>query len=73
MPVTSEAVACYRLYAANCIELAEFIPDVDRRLFLLSMARDWLRLAEQAEQNGSASQSDALRHAVSHREPAADR
>jgi len=52
MSVTSEAVACYRLYAANCIELAQFVPDVDRRVFLLNMARDWLRLADQAERNG---------------------
>lgn len=49
--MTIEAVACYRLYAANCIELAKTIPDVDRRVFLLNMARDWLRLADQAERN----------------------
>jgi hypothetical protein len=47
--VNREAVATYRLYAANCIELAEHVGDVDRRVFLLSMARDWLKLAEQAE------------------------
>ena len=45
--MTSEAVACYRLYAANCVELAEHIGDADRRVFLLSMARDWLKLADQ--------------------------
>ena len=51
MFVTSEAVACYRLYAANCIELAASFSNSDRRVFLLGMARDWLRLADQAERN----------------------
>ena len=51
MSVTREAVACYRLYAANCIELAKNIADPDRRVFLFNMARDWFRLADQAERN----------------------
>jgi hypothetical protein len=59
--VTSETVACYRLYAANCIELAQHIADLDRRVFLLNMARDWLRLADQAERNGAAGR-DEKRH-----------
>jgi hypothetical protein len=54
MSVSREAVACYRLYAANCIELAEHIGDVDRRIFLLSMAHDWLNLAEQVERSSGA-------------------
>lgn len=54
MSVTREAIACYRLYAANCIELAEHVGDVDRRIFLLSMARDWLKLADQAERSSEA-------------------
>jgi hypothetical protein len=57
--VNREAIACYRLYAANCIELAEHIDDADRRIFLLSMARDWLKLAEQAER-GSGATLDAM-------------
>jgi hypothetical protein len=60
MSVSREAVACYRLYAANCIELAEHIGDVDRRIFLLSMARDWLNLAEQVERNGAALDARSL-------------
>jgi hypothetical protein len=52
--VNREAVACYRLYAANCIELAESVDDRDRRVFLLNMARDWLKLADQAERNSGA-------------------
>lgn len=49
MSATREMAACYRLYAANCIELAERISDVQRRIFLLHMARDWLKLAVQVE------------------------
>lgn len=44
-----EAAACYRLYAANCLELAKGVPDVERRVFLLHMARDWLKLAVQVD------------------------
>jgi hypothetical protein len=49
MSATREMVACYRLYAANCLELAEHVVDVERRVFFLHMARDWLKLADQAE------------------------
>jgi hypothetical protein len=56
--VTREAVACYRLYAANCIELAELVPDPDRRVFLLNMARDWLKMADQAERNSENSRDE---------------
>lgn len=70
--MTSEAVACYRLYAVNCIELAEFVPDVDRRVFLLNMARDWLRLADQAERHCMAGRDGTLRPADAHPESPAD-
>jgi hypothetical protein len=49
MSATREMIACYRLYAANCLEIAEHVVDVERRVFFLNMARDWLKLAEQAE------------------------
>jgi hypothetical protein len=49
--VSKEDVACYRLYAANCVELAEGVSDTDRRLFLLRMAQAWARLADQVEKN----------------------
>ncbi|MGA7788966.1 MAG: hypothetical protein WCA56_12445 [Xanthobacteraceae bacterium] len=49
MCATRETVACYRLYAANCVELARNLSDVDRRVFLLHMARDWVKLAGLAE------------------------
>lgn len=53
MSSNSEKIACYRLYAANCVELAQSISDLDRRVFLLNMARDWLGLADQAEKSGT--------------------
>jgi hypothetical protein len=53
MSANSEAAACYRLYAANCLEITENIPDRDRRIFLLRMAQGWTRLADQIDRNGS--------------------
>jgi hypothetical protein len=52
MSGSRETAACYRLYAANCIEIAENIPDRDRRVFLLRMAQAWTRLADHIEQDG---------------------
>jgi hypothetical protein len=52
MAVSAEDVACYRLYAANCVEIAENIPDTGRRVFLLRMAQAWGRLADQLEKSG---------------------
>ncbi len=49
MSGSRETAACYRLYAVNCIELAEQVCDLDRRVFLLHMAKDWLRMADQVE------------------------
>ena len=45
----NEDVACYRLYAANCVELAERAFDPERRVFLLRMGQRWGRLADQVE------------------------
>jgi hypothetical protein len=47
--VSAEDVACYRLYAANCIEIAEHVADIERRVFLLRMAQAWGKLADQVE------------------------
>jgi len=44
----TELIARYRLRAAYCVELAEKISDPEGRLALLSMAKSWLALAEQA-------------------------
>ncbi len=70
--MTRESVACYRLYAANCVELAKHIPDLDRRVFLLGMARDWLKLAELAEREGLTGSTDQTRHPDYPPEPQAD-
>lgn len=47
----SEAVAFYRLYAANCVEIAQETASPDRKAALLNMAQAWLMLADQAEKN----------------------
>ena len=46
-----ELSAAYRLHAAHCTEIAARTADRENRLTLLSMARAWLLLAEQAEKN----------------------
>lgn len=73
MLVSRETVACYRLYAANCVELAEFVVDLDRRLFLLNMARDWLKMADQAEQNGWSGRDEEVPLPARRPEPSAGR
>jgi hypothetical protein len=47
--VSKEDVACYRLYAANCLEMAERLSSTERKLFLLKMAQDWGNLADRLE------------------------
>jgi hypothetical protein len=69
MSVSREAVACYRLYAANCIELAEHVGDPDRRVFLLDMARHWLKLADQAERNSGTGRDEMARSVQSRPQP----
>jgi hypothetical protein len=66
--VRKEDVACYRLYAANCVELAERTSDADRRVFLLRMGQRWAKLAEQVEKAERADSDPASRH-----QPAASR
>jgi hypothetical protein len=46
-----EFAARYRLHAAHCVELAKRISDAEGRLALLTMAKSWLALAEQAVKN----------------------
>jgi hypothetical protein len=50
--VRTEHAAIYRLYAANCVELAAQLNDAERRLFLLRMATAWSDLANRVENNG---------------------
>ncbi len=45
----SAVVACYRLYAAYCLEIAQDHTDPERKLALLTMGQAWANLAEQVE------------------------
>jgi hypothetical protein len=67
--VSREDVACYRLYAANCVEIAANVSDTDRRLFLLRMAQAWGNLADQVEKMGNNGHSDALGETPAGRKP----
>ena len=58
--VSAEDVACYRLYAANCLEMAGHNPDTERRVFLLRMAQAWGRLADQVEKSADVNSADEL-------------
>jgi hypothetical protein len=49
MPGSRETAACYRLYAANCLEIAEKTPDPERRVSLFRIAQAWTRLADHIE------------------------
>jgi hypothetical protein len=53
MPDSSEAARAYRQYAGKCLEMSQNIVGLDRRLFLLNMAQDWLKLAEQVEREAA--------------------
>ncbi len=45
----SEKIAVYRLYAAECADIAQQATDPKQRLVFLNMANAWLALAELAE------------------------
>jgi hypothetical protein len=45
----ARVAACYRLYAAYCVESAQQISDSARKVSLLSMAQAWVKLAESVE------------------------
>jgi hypothetical protein len=54
--VSREDVACYRLYAADCVEIATRLSDPERKFFFLRMAQAWGNLADRlgkAEQEGA--------------------
>lgn len=46
----AELVACYRLYASNCMECAQELAP-ERKLALLNIAQAWLNLADQVAKN----------------------
>jgi hypothetical protein len=55
-----EKLAKYRLYAAECTELAQQVTDPKRRLVLVEMAHAWWVLAELAEKRVAQQQKQAL-------------
>jgi len=46
----NEIVACYRLHAAECIEIARSL-EPEQKPALLNIAQAWLNLAAQIEKN----------------------
>jgi hypothetical protein len=44
----------YRLYAAECVEIAQLTQDPARKAKLLTMGQAWLALADQADKNNAA-------------------
>ena len=47
-----QVIACYRLYAAHCIEIARELPGRGRKIAPLNMAQAWIALADQVEKTG---------------------
>ncbi len=58
--VSKEDVACYRLYAANCVEMAARLTDPERKVFLLRMAQAWGALADRIEKLATVGGKDGL-------------
>ena len=56
--MSKEDVACYRLYAANCLEMASRLSDAERKLFLLKMAQGWGNLADRLERSERSGQGE---------------
>ncbi len=44
-----EVIACYRLHAAHCLEIARELENPGRKIALLNMAQTWIALADQVE------------------------
>jgi hypothetical protein len=63
---SKEVVACYRLYAAYCVETAQWATDSARKVALLDAAQSWGKLADHIEKNGIA---DAAALAYNSRPP----
>ena len=64
---SQEVVACYRLFAAYCVETAQRTSDSARKVTLLDAAQSWGKLADHLEKHGI---PDAA--ALVHNSPAPD-
>jgi hypothetical protein len=49
---SNEAAACYRLYAAHCVQIAQHTSDPQNKALLLTMAQSWFVLADRADTAG---------------------
>jgi hypothetical protein len=49
----------YRGYAAECVRLAQHLPDPADKALLVEMAEKWIRMAECAEGRADADADDA--------------
>jgi len=49
-----EVIACYRLYAAYCLEIAQEFDEPGRKIAPLNMAQTWIALADWVEKAGGA-------------------
>ena len=56
---SQELVACYRLYAANCVEIAKGISDPNGKVALLGMAKAWMQMANQIVKHTAPAMSSA--------------
>ena len=55
---SSETVALYLRFAASCVKIADSHPTISVRLQLLAMARAWILMANEAEENKRAARSE---------------
>jgi hypothetical protein len=49
---SKDVVACYRLFAAYCVETAQRTSDTARKVALLGAAQSWGMLADHLEKHG---------------------
>jgi hypothetical protein len=61
-----EVIACYRLYAAYCLEIAQGFEDRGRKIALLNMAQTWMALADQVERAGGAPKAEDATRGILH-------
>lgn len=61
---SKEVVACYRLFAAHCVETAQRTSDSSRKVALLEAAQSWGKLADHLEKHGTADATALVRNSA---------
>ena len=61
-----EVIACYRLYAAYCLEIAQEFDEPGRKIALLNMAQTWIALADWVEKAGGTTLASRIHSQMSH-------